>query len=123
MMEMKTELKTDLLQEVGKRKEETVRRVDDVPRTYQPSNRPRQPPKVKFEWTEDGKPICQKCHRPGHIARQCQTGKPYNPPWEEKKKPQSEKLKWEPRKSFQDDKKRLEGRREPAKEEKIRQVD
>jgi hypothetical protein len=123
MTEMKTEMKMEILQEVGRQKEETIRRMENMPRAYQPYQ-PRQPQKqARFKWTEEGKPICQKCHRPGHVQRECQAKKTQPSSWDERKRLQSEKPKWEPRRPVQDDKKRLEERREPAKEDKIHQVD
>ena len=38
---------------------------------------PRQAPtnarasEMKYEWTQDGRPICAKCKTPGHVQRKC----------------------------------------------------
>ena len=26
-----------------------------------------------MNWTDDGKPICYKCHKPGHLGKDCPT--------------------------------------------------
>jgi len=31
----------------------------------------RKPPEMKYKFTKDGKPVCYKCGKPGHIARRC----------------------------------------------------
>lgn len=43
--------------------------------THNKNNRPTPMEGVEYSYTQDGKPICAKCNKPGHIAKYCRTGK------------------------------------------------
>lgn len=36
-----------------------------------PGRRPSRPTRPRFEWDEQGRPICNRCGEPGHYSRQC----------------------------------------------------
>ena len=43
--------------------------------THNKNNRPTPMEGVEYSYTQDGKPICAKCNKPGHIAKYCRSGK------------------------------------------------
>ena len=88
------ELKQEIMGEVRKEMKELTRELTrDIIREFRPSQptaearartpspepRPsrfvqRQASQTRYEWDVDGRPICSRCRRPGHMARSCRSG-------------------------------------------------
>lgn len=37
----------------------------------EPGRRPLRPDSARFQWDDQGRPICNSCQEPGHVSRQC----------------------------------------------------
>ena len=77
------------LKEVNKSQLEVMRRLEttqNTSTTYNNERAPLQPYSAQRvnQWTDEGRPICRKCSKIGHIARNCRQNQPYQRPSSDK---------------------------------------
>ena len=73
------------LKEVNKSQRETIQKLDITqnktnanPTNNVGSHNTTYAPQRLHQWTNDGRSICKKCSKVGHIARECRSGQPYS---------------------------------------------
>ena len=75
MKELTRELTRDIIREIRpSRPPAEARARTPSPEPRQPRFAQRQTSQTRYEWDIDGRPICSRCRRPGHMARSCRSG-------------------------------------------------
>ena len=73
------------IKEINNSQREVIRRLENnqgIPNNYNTERRDTKPytPQRTNQWTSEGKPVCRRCSKVGHIARNCRQVQPYTRP-------------------------------------------